>query len=71
MANKWNNLQRQNNKNTSQSIRSFQETSLNYNGRENKVNGFAGSAASILARFSPKRCVATFGSGSNGNCVGP
>jgi hypothetical protein len=44
----WADLQRQQNKQQVQNAKQIQEMNQNYNDRENKVNGFAGSASQML-----------------------
>jgi hypothetical protein len=62
-------IQRRNNRNTIQNVKSIQEANKNYIDRENQVNGVFGSASQILSRITAKTCTATFG-GNGGNCVG-
>lgn len=63
-------LHRQQNQKTTQTAKGIQELNQNYLDRENKVNGFAGGASSILVRYTQKTCSATFGASGGGNCVG-
>lgn len=68
MKSNWADLQRKNNSQQTQSVKAIQEANQSYNDRENKVNGFAGSASQILSRFSPANNTATMGGG--GTTVG-
>jgi len=63
-------INRKQNQQSMQNAKAVQELNASFLDRENKVNGYAGSAADIIARVSPTNGnIAIFGHG--GTTAGP
>lgn len=64
-------IARKQNEKSIQNAKAVQEINQSYADRENRINGFAGSAGELVVRYSSRSSAATFGAtGGNGTKVG-